>query len=99
MQDNLGNRISYGLDAMGKRTLEEIFDLANVRVQKRTRDYDRLNRLLHEFGAQNQPTEYGYDNQGNVKSAKDPLKHATSNEYDALNRLKQHTDANLRGTQ
>jgi len=87
MQDNLGNSISYGLDAMGNRTLEEVFDPANVRVQKRTRDYDSLNRLFHEFGAQNQPTEYGYDNQGNVKSVKDPLNHVTSNDYDALNRL------------
>ena len=99
MQDNLGNSISYGLDAMGNRTLEEIFDPANVRVQKRTRDYDSLNRLFHEFGAQNQPTEYGYDNQGNVKSVKDPLNHVTSNDYDALNRLKQVTDPNLGVTQ
>src|SRR5437667_360354 len=99
MQDKLGNSISYGLDAMGNRTLEEVFDPANVRVQKRTRDYDSLNRLFHEFGAQNQPTEYGYDNQGNVKAVKDPLNHVTSNDYDALNRLWRVTDAGVGVTQ
>src|SRR5207247_1430538 len=72
MQDNLGNSISYGLDAMGNRTLEEVRDPApaNTLVQTRSRVYDNLNRLLKELGAQNQPTEYGYDNQGNVKSVK-----------------------------
>src|SRR3989454_356538 len=95
MADNLGNSIAYTLDAMGNRTQEEVFDPANVRVQKRTRDYDSLNRLFHEFGAQNQPTEYGYDDQGNVVSMKDPLNHVTANQYDALNRLKQVTDPAL----
>ena len=101
MQDNLGNSISYGLDAMGNRTLEEVRDPApaNTLVQTRSRVYDNLNRLLKELGAQNQPTEYGYDNQGNVKSVKDPLNHVTSNDYDALNRLWRVTDAGVGVTQ
>jgi YD repeat-containing protein len=89
--DNQGNRIAYTLDAMGNRTLEEVRDPANVLAQKRSRVYNGLNRLFQELGAQNQTTEYGYDNHGNVTSVKDPLNRITANQYDVLNRLKQVT--------
>jgi YD repeat-containing protein len=95
MQDNLGNSIAYTLDAMGNRTLEQVFDPASALAQKRSRVYSSLNRLFQELGAQNQTTEYAYDNQGNVVSVKDPLNQVTSNQYDALNRLAQVTDPNL----
>jgi YD repeat-containing protein len=99
VSDNLGNRIAYTLDAMGNRTREEVRDPANALAQTRSRVYDNLNRLAQELGAQNQTTQYAYDNQGNVTSTTDPLNHATSNQYDALNRLKQVTDPNLGQTQ
>ena len=89
--DNQGNRIAYTLDAMGNRTLEEVFDPANQLAQKRSRVYSALNRLFQELGAQNQTTEYGYDDRGNVTSVKDPLNRVTTNQYDSLNRLKQVT--------
>jgi YD repeat-containing protein len=89
--DNQANRIAYTLDAMGNRTLEEVRDPANVLAQKRTRIYNSLNRLFRELGAQNQTTEYGYDNRGNITSVKDPLNRITANQYDPLNRLKQVT--------
>jgi len=89
--DNQGSRIDYTLDAMGNRTLEEVRDPANVLAQKRSRVFNSLNRLFQELGALNQATEYGYDSQGNVTSVKDPLNRITSNQYDALNRLKQVT--------
>jgi YD repeat-containing protein len=92
ISDNLGNRIVYTLDNMGNRTSEEVRDPANVLAQKRSRVYNALNRLFQELGAQNQTTEYGYDNQGNVLTVKDPLNHITANQYDPLNRLKQVTD-------
>jgi YD repeat-containing protein len=91
IQDNLGNRISYTLDAMGNRTAEEVRDPANVLAQKRSRVYSALNRLFQELGAQSQTTEYAYDDQGNVLTVKDPLNRVTTNQYDALNRLKQVT--------
>jgi RHS repeat-associated protein len=40
---------------------------------------------------------YGYDAQGNLKSATDPLVHAITNDYDALNRLKKVTEPLLAG--
>jgi len=91
MQDNLGNRIAYTLDAMGNRTQEEVRDPANQLAQTRSRVINNLNRLFRELGAQSQTTEYAYDDQANVISIKDPLNRITSNQYDALNRLKQVT--------
>ena len=99
IQDNLGNRVAYTLDAMGNRTQEQMFDPANQLAQKRSRIYSNLNRLFRELGAQSQTTEYGYDDQGNVLSVKDPLNRITANQYDALNRLKQVTDPALGVTQ
>ena len=91
MEDSLGNRVSYTLDAMGNRTAEQVRDPVNQLAQTRTRVYNNLNRLFRELGAQNQTTEYGYDEQGNVVSVKDPLNRVTTNQYDALNRLRQVT--------
>jgi YD repeat-containing protein len=87
--DKQGNRITYTLDAMGNRTLEEVRDPANQLAQKRSREFNSLNRLFKELGAQNQATEYGYDDQGNVLTVKDPLNRITTNQYDALNRVMQ----------
>ena len=91
MQDNLGNKIAYTLDAMGNRTVEEVRDPANALAQTRSRVFNSLNRLFRELGAQSQTTEYAYDEQGNVASVKDPLNHVATNQYDGLNRLKQVT--------
>lgn len=95
MRDNAGNRIAYTLDAMGNRAHEQVFDPANQLAQTRSRVYNGLNRLFRELGARGQVTEYGYDNQGNVSSVKDPLERVRSNQYDALNRLEQVTDPAL----
>jgi YD repeat-containing protein len=87
--DNLGNRIAYTLDPLGNRIQERVFDPANQLAQTRGRIFNNLSRLFRELGAQSQTTEYGYDDQGNVITVKDPLNRITSNQYDALNRLKQ----------
>lgn len=89
--DNLGNRVVYTLDAMGNRTQEQVFDPANQLAQTRSRVFNDLSRLFRELGAQDQTTEYTYDDQGNVITVKDPLDRTTTNQYDALNRLKQVT--------
>jgi YD repeat-containing protein len=91
IEDNLGNRIVYALDLLGNRTLEEVRDPMNQLAQMRSRVFNNLSRLFRELGAQNQTTEYTYDDQGNLLTVKDPLDHVTTNQYDALNRLKQVT--------
>lgn len=93
--DNLGNKVHYTLDLMGNRTAESTYDPASVLTRARTRVYDSLNRLQKEIGGTNpslQVTQYGYDNNGNLRSITDPLNHVTTNSYDALNRLIQITD-------
>lgn len=91
--DELGHRIHYTLDVMGNITTLEVFNQNNTRVQLRSRQYDSLNRLWKDIGANNQTTVYAYDDVGNLTSTTDPLNHTTTNAYDALNRLKQITDA------
>ena len=97
--DNLGNRIQYTLDAMGNRTQEEIFDPANNLAQRKTREFDALNRLWKDIGAQSQTTQYQYDAQGNLKQISDPLQHTTQFQFDALNRLTQTINATNHTTQ
>lgn len=91
--DNLGNRISYTLDAMGNRTKEQTFDSTGTLVQTHSRVFDALNRLYQDIGAVNQTTTYAYDANGNLTTITDPLNRQTINAYDALNRLSQTTDA------
>jgi YD repeat-containing protein len=93
--DALGNLIHYGLDAMGNRTLEQVRDPVGALARTRSRVFNSLNRLFQEIGAQNQTTQYAYDNQGNVTSVDGPLAgtvDVTTNTYDALNRLIGITD-------
>ena len=92
IQDGLGNRIVYTLDALGNRTREQVFDPGNALARTRGRAYDTLSRLAQESGAQAQTTNYRYDGNGNVVSVSDPLSHTTANTYDALNRLVQVLD-------
>jgi len=102
ISDNLGNRIAYTLDAMGNRTQDQVFDPANSLVQTRSRVFNNLNRLAQNLGAQNQTTQYAYDNQGNLTSIDGPLSgtvDVTANAYDALNRLVRVTDPNQGQTQ
>ncbi len=97
--DALGNKIAYTLDAAGNRTREETFDPNNVLTQTRQREYDALNRLWKDLGAQSQTTTYQYDAQGNLKQVADPLTHATNYQFDALNRLIRITDPGTGQTQ
>jgi len=95
IQDNLGNRMAYTLDAMGNRTREDVFDPVSALAQTRSRVYSGLNRLDQEIGGTNpaaQVTSYAYDNQGYVTSITDPLNRVTVNAYDALSRMKQVID-------
>ncbi|MEP7182350.1 MAG: RHS repeat-associated core domain-containing protein [Betaproteobacteria bacterium] len=92
IQDGLGNKIVYTLDAMGNRTHEDVYDASGALARTRSRTFDALNRLATELGANNQTTTYGYDNNGNLTAVTDPLARQTVNAYDALNRLVRVTD-------
>ncbi|MDP1928641.1 MAG: RHS repeat-associated core domain-containing protein [Thiobacillus sp.] len=85
--DALGNQIVYTLDPAGNRIKEDMLDPAGTLAQTQRREYDTLNRLWKDIGAQGQTTAYQYDAQGNRKQVSDPLNHATASQYDALDRL------------
>jgi RHS repeat-associated protein len=93
--DNAGNKTHYTLDAMGNRTREDTKDPSSAILKTRSRVFDALNRLQKDIGGSSpstQITQYGYDNNGNLKTITDPLTHVTTNGYDALNRLITVTD-------
>ncbi|MFO1324747.1 MAG: RHS repeat-associated core domain-containing protein [Burkholderiales bacterium] len=92
LQDGLGNRIVYTLDAAGNRTQERVDDPGGALARTRSRVFDALNRLALDLGAQAQATAYVYDGNGNPTGTTDPLSRATTNSYDALNRLTQVLD-------
>jgi RHS repeat-associated protein len=86
--DSVGNTVHYTLDGLGNRTREDTTDPNHALAQTLSRVMDALGRLDQLHGAQNsETTRYTYDDVGNEKSATDPLGHATTSTYDALNRL------------
>jgi YD repeat-containing protein len=52
IQDGLGNKIAYTLDAMGNRVKEEARDPGGTLARVRQQVYDSLNRLHQSVGAQ-----------------------------------------------
>lgn len=102
--DNLGNRISYTLDADGNRTAENTYDPANALTRNLGRVYDNLGRLHKQLTAASGPhpaaeTVYSYDPNGNSDTVTDALNHSTDNDSDPLDRLIKTTDALLGQTQ
>jgi YD repeat-containing protein len=51
IQDGLGNRINYTLDAMGNRILEQAFDPSGALARTKGQVFDNLNRLHQSVGA------------------------------------------------
>lgn len=89
VDDSLGNRVGYTLDAAGERVQEETFDPQGRLAQTMHRVFDALGRLRQAYGtAPGEATIYAYDGNGNELSAQSPL-HAAAAEsrYDALDRL------------
>jgi len=90
IQDNLGYKIVYTLDALGNRLSEERFDPVGTLVDRHLREFNTLSRLIKDIGGANPATEivqYTYDTQGNVTSVIDPFGIDTIFQFDRLNRL------------
>jgi RHS repeat-associated protein len=100
--DGLGNYLSYTLDAMGNRTADNAYDPAGTLHRTHTRVFNAVNELYQDINAADTAsvtTTLGYDGNGNQTSIAAPLSRNTTNQYDALNRLSQITDANAGVTQ
>lgn len=85
------NKIHYKLDSAGNRTEEQVLKAPNldeIRLLKRT--FNVLGQLETQSDADTTPhtSTFTYDENGNLKTGTDPLDHRTSQEYDALDRLK-----------
>ena len=93
LEDNLGNRIDYTLDALGNRIREDVKDPGGALSRTRSRVYDEMNRLVQEIGDEHQTTLYAYDANGNPVSTTDPNGNPTTQSFDALNRRIETTDA------
>lgn len=89
--------VTYTLDGLGNRTKEDTKDPAGQLARTLSRVFDGLARLRQLYGAQNQLSQFAYDQQGNLKSSTDPLSHTTADDYDALNRLVKVTQPLLDG--
>ena len=96
VEDSLGNRIDYTLDAMGNRIQEAVSDPFGVLTRTQQQAFDSLNRLTTLTGGAGQVSTFSYDANGNPTTlTMDPagLDQVTIQSYDALNRLSATTDA------
>jgi len=96
--DNFNNRIEYTLDAAGNRTVENTLNDVGALKRQMGRVYDQLNRLQKVVDGNLDETVYGYDNNNNRTSIKDPNFNNTMFEYDPLDRLTRTIDTTLGDT-
>lgn len=92
IHDNQGNRIEYTLDNMGNRLQENIYDNSQTLKRRHTSEFDTLNRMIKLIGANNQTTQFNYDNNGNQTSTTNPRNNTSTHAFDALNRLIEDTN-------
>jgi len=103
IEDSLGNKVVYTLDAMGNRVLEETKNSGGSVVRALSREYNSLNHLIKQTGGatSTQVTHYEHDPQGNLIRVTLPLAPSGTDSdrfrshdyaYDALNRLISNTE-------
>jgi RHS repeat-associated protein len=85
--DNAGNTLHYTLDNAGNRVKEDTKDASGTLKRTLSRVYNQLGQLATQATASGDPTDFGYDANGNTTAVTDALGHKTQNDYDPLNRL------------
>jgi len=89
--DPFNQKITYTLDALGNRTLQQALDASNTVHGQHSGVFDALGRVLEDVGGSAQTRSYTYDNNGNALTIADPRGHVTEQRFDALNRLQEVT--------
>jgi RHS repeat-associated protein len=87
IRNNAGERIEFGLDAAGNRTMETTKSPSGQITRSATRTYDELNRLILLAGAGGQTRSYSYDKNGNRVTITDGNMNTTTRTFDGLERL------------
>ncbi len=85
--DQDGNTIHYTLDKAGNQVQEVTKTAAGASTRELSRLYNALGQLKTLADADENPTDFTYDANGNAETATDPLTHRTRQGYDALDRL------------
>ncbi|WP_284569478.1 RHS repeat domain-containing protein [Xanthomonas graminis] len=85
--DNAGNTLHYTLDNAGNRVKEDTKDASGTLKRTLSRVYNQLGQLATQATASGDPTDFGYDANGNTTAVTNALGHKTQNDYDPLNRL------------
>ncbi len=83
LEDTVGNRTTFTLDAMGNRLRDEVRDPGGALALLVQRVFDASGRIRQLVGAENQATTYGTDGAGNVITVTDALARAFAFTYDA----------------
>lgn len=90
-----GNQIDWVLDALGDATGHVLFDPSGAITFYRIATFDALGRQLTDTSTTTgESWRYTYDANGNRLTSEDPLRHMTTQVFDALNRLTASADAN-----
>ncbi len=92
--NNLGESITYTLDALGNRTATVVKSATSTITKQQTATFDELGRVMANIGAASQTTSYTYDLDNNQVTTTDPRSKLYDHAFDALNRLYQETDPN-----
>jgi len=93
VEDALGGRMEFTLNAAGQRVEEVIKDATatlKFRVERHFDDFQRLERLVDGLGFE---TTFDYDKLGNQREVIDPLLNPTLASHDAHSRVRITTDA------
>jgi RHS repeat-associated protein len=86
--DNLGNTMTFTLNAAGERVGEALHDTAGTLRKMLTRAYDTLGRLQSQTDAFGRTTTFTYDAANDLDTVIDALGRVTDQDVDALGRVK-----------
>ena len=90
--NNLGESITYTLDALGNRTARVVKSSSATITKTQTATFDELGRVMANIGAASQTTTHAYDLNNNETMTTDPRSNAYGHAFDALDRLYQQID-------